>query len=122
VSALPENYVLPVGYEPSSDLGVTFDLIEGSATVMEAHERIQLYILEVQSQRDDLWTAATRFVNAFGAGEFDEPCKVIPYIRRFEEAVKAAAPVDDDEPDGAGYPDMDSAGGDDSMNRAYKEK
>ncbi len=27
-----------------------------------------------------------------------------------------------DEPDGAGYPDMDSAGGDDSMNRAYGMK
>ena len=28
----------------------------------------------------------------------------------------------DDEPDGAGYPDMDSAGGSDELNRAYGEK
>jgi hypothetical protein len=42
-----------------------------------------------------------------------------------DHATHPDAPTDedeDDEPDRAGYPDMDSAGGTDELNRAYGEK
>ena len=76
---------------------------------------------KLTEQRDALNAAVTSFVDAFGAGEFDDPFKVVPYIARFREAmVEQQQP--EDEPDRAGYPDMDSAGGDDSMDRAYGMK
>ena len=120
---------LPKDYDPGNDL---HDLYSDGDDL--AYERIQIYILKLQieivdlnlklaegydlrEQYDALLAAAVSFMDAFGAGEFDEPCKVLPYIRRFADAIGGQ-----DEPDRAGYPDMDSAGGDDSMNRAYRDK
>ena len=73
----------------------------------------------VVNSHAELLSATASFLDAYGAGEFDDPCKVVPYIKRFEDAIASGGP---DEPDRAGCPDMDSAGGDDSLDRAYREK
>ena len=38
----------------------------------------------------DLLTAAKNFVEAFGAGEFDDPFKVVSYVDRFNAAIARA--------------------------------
>jgi hypothetical protein len=45
-----------------------------------------------------------------------------PNMEEGDHATHPDAPDEDDEPDRAGYPDMDSAGGTDELNRAYGEK
>ena len=72
---------LPKGYDPGNDLGD----IRLADTEDPAHDRIQLYILELQEK-----------------------------VQRLE--------AQDNEPERAGHPDMDSAGGDGGMDRAYGEK
>jgi len=72
----------------------------------------------------DLLTAAKNFVEAFGAGEFDDPFKVVPYVDRFNAAIAKATKSESeqpDEPDRAGYPDLNATDYREELHRGHPE-
>ena len=97
------------------------------ADVLNAHERLsflrqlaELRELVIQGRElaimclEDVFTDAPEYARTVAALQ-EHATKLVGDTASYADA-------DDEEPDGAGYPDMDSAGGDGSLNRAYKEK